>query len=710
VRSIRMSRKNMVKILFKRSVISGIWLIILLSINSCSHFQNNISYNTKFNNLQGNVEEYLLGQPLDIERVERLLDNLNDQGFWPYIDYRSEERGRWQSAQHVSNLLLLAKAYRNRKSPYYKTRILRNKFNDAYDFWVNNDFQSPNWWYDKIGIPMVFAPAMILMQDHLSYDQMAMGIKILDRSYLGMWGQNKVWLAGNVLYKSILLEDMETVSKAVQQIKDTLGFSNTEGLQSDMSFHQHGPQMQFGNYGLAYAWEMLKWENILRGTSFELTETDIRILKNFLLEGLRWVVWKGQMDISACGRHLFVDSPKRKADRLTKCLKDLEEIEKDYGFISSNTGRYNPIGNKHFWRSDFHVHRSSKYYFSVKMCSSRVIAGESINGENKLGRYLGDGAAFLYQTGKEYENIFPLWDWRKIPGTTVIQNETEAPVLRGLSALTEKDFVGGVSDGEDGIAVMDYSRDGLEAKKAWFMLDDKIFCMGNGITSKEAFPVATTINQSVYKGNVIVKNSDQKIVKMENGYIRNPYWILHDGIGYFFPYGGDLRLESKIVEGSWHRVASRYPDKRIFRRLFKLWIEHGVEQENEKYCYVLVPNANRSEMDRLIIQYNYEISNDENIQMVVNRNHTKAAIAFCRAGEVPLYGGIEVDKPCLLLIKKTSSGIDVCLSDPTQKLDVIQIVFNTKEVGEEKRKVEITLPSGRNAGNTVRKFLKINLK
>jgi len=699
----------MVKILFKRSVISGIWLIIVLSINACAHFQNEIGHNTRFNNLPKSVNEYLLGQPLDIDRVERLLDNLNDQGFWPYIDYRSEERGRWPSAQHVSNLLLLAKAYRNRKSPYYNTKILRNKFNDAYDFWVKNDFRSPNWWYDKIGIPMILAPTMVLMKKHLSDDQMAMGTKILDRSHLGMSGQNKVWLAGNVLYKSILLEDMETIAKAVKQIKDTLSFDSKEGLQSDGSFHQHGPQMQFGNYGLSYAGEMLKWSDILRNTSFAMTVAEMRILENFITDDLRWVVWKGRMDISACGRHLFVDSPKRKADRLMKYLKDLEKIENDYGLISGSTVRHGPIGNKHFWQSDFQVHRSSGYYFSVKMCSSRVIAGESINGENKLGRYLGDGAAFLYQTGKEYENIFPFWDWRKIPGTTVIQNATEAPVLRGLNALTEKDFVGGVSDGEDGIAVMDYSRDGLEAKKAWFMLDDKIFCMGNGITSKVAFPVATTINQSVYKGNVIVKNRDQKIVRVENGYIRNPFWILHDGIGYFFPYGGDLRLETKFVEGSWHRVASRYPDKKIFRRLFKLWIEHGVAQKDEKYCYVLVPNANRSEMDRLKIQYNYEIRNDENIQMVVNRNHTKAAIVFCRAGEVPLYGGIEVDKPCLLLIKKTISGIDVCLSDPTQKLDFIQIVFNTKEVGKEKRKVEITLPSGRNAGNSVRKFLKMNL-
>ena len=80
-------------------------------------------------------------------------------------------------------------------------------------------------------------------------------------------------------------------------------------------------------------------------------------------------------------------------------------------------------GNKHFWRSDFHVQRTNDYYFSVKMCSSRVLGAETVNKENIQGYHMGDGVTFLYQSNKEYENVFPFWDWKKLPGTHKINKQ-----------------------------------------------------------------------------------------------------------------------------------------------------------------------------------------------------------------------------------------------------------------------------------------------
>ncbi|MEI7828222.1 MAG: polysaccharide lyase family 8 super-sandwich domain-containing protein [Prolixibacteraceae bacterium] len=47
------------------------------------------------------------------------------------------------------------------------------------------------------------------------------------------------------------------------------------------------------------------------------------------------------------------------------------------------------------------------------------------------------------------------------------------------------DFVGGVSDGHDGIAVMDYNRNGITAKKSWFNFNNRIICLGQGIYSSD---------------------------------------------------------------------------------------------------------------------------------------------------------------------------------------------------------------------------------
>ena len=30
----------------------------------------------------------------------------------------------------------------------------------------------------------------------------------------------------------------------------------------------------------------------------------------------------------------------------------------------------------------------------------------------------GDGCTFVYRSGDEYRDIFPVWDWSKVPGTT----------------------------------------------------------------------------------------------------------------------------------------------------------------------------------------------------------------------------------------------------------------------------------------------------
>ena len=79
------------------------------------------------------------------------------------------------------------------------------------------------------------------------------------------------------------------------------------------------------------------------------------------------------------------------------------------------------IGHKHFWDSDQTVHRFSTWMASVKMASDRVIGTELVNEDNLKGFYMGDGALYTYCRGDEYLNIFPFWDWRKIPALPLMR-------------------------------------------------------------------------------------------------------------------------------------------------------------------------------------------------------------------------------------------------------------------------------------------------
>ena len=76
-------------------------------------------------------------------------------------------------------------------------------------------------------------------------------IRVMEQSQFGMTGQNKVWLAGNVLIRGLLLNDAELIKEARENICSEIVLGQKEGIQPDWSFHQHGPQQQFGNYGLS---------------------------------------------------------------------------------------------------------------------------------------------------------------------------------------------------------------------------------------------------------------------------------------------------------------------------------------------------------------------------------------------------------------------------------------------------------------------------
>jgi len=684
---------------------------VSIAFQSKAQLKSSLPENLK--TLQLNVWNEIHDSSVRSDAIKPILDKLQSNGEWPDIDYTDKQRGSWPVIRHLSRILKMVKVYQNEKSAFYHQPKLLTDIKLALDFWLNNDFQCPNWWYPQIGVPLQMAPILILMEKELSLEQLTKGIKILDRAKIGMTGQNKVWLSGNVLLKSLLMRDDITIRKASSSIKEELKVSMGEGIQSDGSFHQHGPQIQFGNYGLSYVDNMIKWIRILRNTPFQFDESKLAILRDYLLNGQQWIVWKNQMDISACGRQLFVDAQRRKARDLARDFVQMETLDPNNKTLYNQANKYETLsGNKHFWRSDFQVQRTPEYYFSVKMCSERVLGAESCNSENIQGYYLGDGATYLYQSGKEYENIFPYWDWKKIPGTTTQQDNKALPVLTASGYHIPSKFVGGVSDGKNGIAVMDYHRDGVSVKKAWFIFNDQIVCLGAGINSNSGLMVTTSVNQSFLSGEVVVKTNKEQILPVESSEVVNPKWILHDRIGYFFPDGGKLKLENKTVTGSWNRVALMYKEESINNQIFKLWFEHGVNPSGKTYAYCLVPQATKAKMQKLEDKPSFQIvKNGTDMQSVVSSDKHWGGVAFYKALKSDFFGGIATDKPCVVMLIREKKGMSISVSDPTQNLEQIKITLkgiyktgtNSVNCSQVKGHTEllIDLPKGNKAGQSV---------
>jgi chondroitin AC lyase len=72
----------------------------------------------------------------------------------------------------------------------------------------------------------------------------------------------------------------------------------------------------------------------------------------------------------------------------------------------------------HFYDSDYTAHHRPELSVFVHALSTRTLATECVNQENKKGRMLADGTTTVYSRGEQYESAFPFFNWTLLPGTT----------------------------------------------------------------------------------------------------------------------------------------------------------------------------------------------------------------------------------------------------------------------------------------------------
>ena len=567
----------------------------------------------------------------------------------------------------------------------------------ALAYWRQHDYQCPNWWYNQIGVPKILGTiALLLDKDLTAEERDYITGTVLPRSKVGsMTGQNRVWLAANGAMLAALLGDETLMHQATGVIQEELRPGNGEGIQPDWSFQQHGPQQQFGNYGMAYAVEMSRWATVLRGTPWVFSDAKVEILRDYLLAGENWVVWRGMMDVSACGRQLFPDSPASKAGVVGGTMRVMTVADAGHAEYSSfvarnqNAATNDLIGNNYFWRSDYLVQRGANSMTTLKMSSNRVIGGETVNNENLSGLLMADGATFFYRSGHEYDDIFPVWDWRMIPGVTSSLGDSS---LRWPAADLKKGagFVGDVSDGTNGCAAMDFHRVDLRAKKSWFFFGDTVVCLGADINSTGDQLVVTTINQCLLKTTVTVQRaSKQESINSTNQNLAGAEWVEQDGVRY-------TPLESEVLSasaashiGNWHKVfdSPATPEADVHKNIFTLCIAHGNHVNGASYAYSVAPGEEAGSLQLKAL------SNTGKVQAVKAGDGKSGWLGavFWTADSTDLDGNmIKVDAPCLMLMDASR----VIVSDPTQKLETLRMEIGGKSA-------IVKLPQGGDAGKSV---------
>jgi chondroitin AC lyase len=639
------------------------------------------------------IEWYCRDVP-DARAVEGYVRTLGPDGSWPDIDYSNRERGSWLTHRHLARLLAIAQAYNKPGHPLAGNAELRTAIVKGLGHWTEKDYVNPNWWYPQIGVPQTLAPILILMGESVPPDLKEQTIqRVLGRSKMGMTGQNKVWLAGIAFMKGLLANDPSLMAQARDQIFSELRITTQEGVQPDYSFHQHGPQLQWGNYGSAFGSSMIHWAGIFHGTSYALEPQRLEILREYLQEGPAWILWKGRMDISGCGRQVFRNCQTSKGGAALRQLESMKSLDpREAGayarLIASDgqDGANTLLGHKHFWRSDITVHRRPTWYASVKMSSGRVIGAETCNGENLLGLHLGDGVTYFHRTGTEFEDLFPVWDWQRLPGTTCRQDQG-ALVPSGSACRGRSDFVGGLSDGQRGIAAMEYVREGLRARKAWFFLDRAVVCLGAGIDCNQPEPILTSVNQCALNGRVtICTNRDRRELEKGRHLLDGVKWVHHDGIGYVLIEPTTATVCARTQKGNWHRVHSRESTESVEREVFSLWIDHGSRPRGAGYAYIVLPEAEVSAMPALY---------DSLLATILRRTPSTLAIAsqegkliqaaFFDADRLTWGQGssLQVDVPSLVTFDNARDVVRLHVVDPTHTQKAMKLRLSGRHTGSD---------------------------
>jgi chondroitin AC lyase len=301
---------------------------------------------------------------------------------------------------------------------------------------------------------------------------------------------------------------------------------------------------------------------------------------------------------------------------------------------------------------------------------------EPYNGPGKTTHHRADGTNYLMLKGDEYHNIWPVYDWQKISGTTILQKpRLPGPDSIQMDGLT--DFVGAVTDGLYGAVAFDFisPHDRLEAKKSWFFFDEEYVCLGTDIKSAPDLPVATTINQVLMRGDVtIMEEGEVKTLVSGSHDLKEIKFLHHDNIGYIFPTPRTVQVSNQMEEGRWSDITDQknISTETVGMNVFKLWINHGNSPDSADYQYIVVPGVNKQELiETSQNQRNIEIlASNSDMHAVWHNKLNVGQIIFYQAGTVKLANGLKIkmDSPGMAMLKiKDDRVIELTVSDPFRK-------------------------------------------
>lgn len=675
----------------------------------------------------------LLAPDVNATEIKQLISSIQADGSWPDINYKDTSRTGFQHREHLEHMVDLSRAYKKPGSPFYQDMNVKKATMAALDFWLAHDFICQNWWWNEMGTPNLMINILLILDTNLSEQQRTAGLKIANRANLEAFGARPggdlIQIAGMLGKQGLFKRDASIVERVVKAMASEIKISTGRGLQPDMSFHHRTDNViSTHTYGTGYASSFAYWAVKTAGTKFSLPENALKLLIDYYLDGISKSMAFGKYpDLGAKNRDLSrigtlapagIELPSNLLASSNYRKAELENL------VKIRTGAIVPNlqWNRYFRNSSYFTHQRPKWFSSVRMHSSRQNnMEEPYNEEGLKNHHFADGANFISLTGLEYVDVFPVWDWQKIPGASIVQK----PVLPHWNEIAKKgrnNFTGGVSNGLYGAAAIDFSspHDPLRARKAWFYFSNEYMCLGTAIHSTAQYPVATTLNQCNLNGDVMVKTSRGNEVLLKGIYqLKDVSWIHHAGIAYIFPSPASLSISNTIATGNYRQISHQdwATEAPVQKELFTAWLDHGTAPVDASYAYIVVPGIQSTSVE----QYRKTtvlsiISNTSQLQAVRHLQLNLIQAVFYEPGTIGVTKQLAVtaESPCMTLIEMSGKQIKkIWVSDPTHLLKTIRVKISAqvKIIGKngnaswnpatKSTTIEVELPKDGDAGKSI---------
>lgn len=541
--------------------------------------------------------------------------SIRADGTWPDIDYANNDIVNWDPMLHLDRLHTLVLCYTTKNNDLYRNRSLKNDIVKVYRAWLAKSPVSRNWFPNQISVPNKMANIILLLKTDdvidsvLNVSDKASAFNIVHKAYIPRsinqgtnTGANRIDRASITLRSAVVEEDEALAQEPVGAISDVIKMvgPTTEGIQRDYSFHQHGPQLYMGGYGLN-TWKFVDMFAWVDGTSLAFSNSYFKLLTDLMLNGYARLTRGKTIHPAAAGRQVTflngistsaVLSAVNKMLQLNSDYRRQELIAYQQELDAAWKGRvFEKLENaSYFYASDAAAYHSSQLSVFIKTSTPSTFQPETGNRSGLKNLHLADGTQFFVKNGDEYLNTLPFLNWRNLPGTTTAVNSTyslKPAVDWGVSGTAVN--VGGASNAGSLLSFMDYARNRVSEKKTWVAVDGQIIYLGANVTAPASVGlIMSSVNQVQSTGRVVYSDGANAL-ELNSDYRASSgiSWIWHNGLAYYFPVAVNLSFGTRAVSASWDEINAGLTQAVSVKNMFSLSVNHGVSPQGRNFHYVV---------------------------------------------------------------------------------------------------------------------------